>query len=374
MKITRRRTRTINLGGVKIGGTSPISVQSMAKTDTLDIAATVAQIKALELAGCEIVRTAVKNTSCCEALAKIMKKINIPLEADIHFDYRLALAAINAGVDGVRLNPGNVYKKDEVAAVIKAAKKRRIPVRVGVNSGSVRSHGERALRSGSRRVEPRLPELMVKAALDYIKIIEGLDFRDLTISLKCSDVLQTIDAYRLMAKKCDYPFHLGVTAAGPELSGTVKSTLGIGILLAEGIGDTIRVSLTGDPIDEVIVGKNIIQGLGLRRFGPEVLSCPTCGRTEVDIIGIANKVEQALGKIKDEKGKLSGLRVAVMGCVVNGPGEAREADLGIAAGKGSGFLFIKGKPARKIKENEFVSAIINEIRKILLSPTGRGKG
>ncbi len=206
---------------------------------------------------------------------------------------------------------------------------------------------------------------MVKTASDYLRLIESLDFRDLMVSLKCSDVPQTIDAYRLMAKKCDYPFHLGVTAAGPELSGTVKSTLGIGILLAEGIGDTIRVSLTGDPVQEVIVGKNIIQGLGLRRFGPEVLSCPTCGRTEVDIIGIANKVEQALGKIKDKKGKLSGLRVAVMGCVVNGPGEAKEADLGIAAGKGSGFLFIKGKPARKIKESEFVSAIVTEINKIL---------
>ena len=367
MKITRRKTRTINLGGVKIGGTSPISVQSMTKTDTLDVAATVAQINCLEKAGCDIVRTAVKNASCCAALAKIMKKINIPLEADIHFDYRLALKAIEAGVDGVRLNPGNVYKKEEVAAVIKAARKRRIPVRVGVNSGSVR------MPKGGVSKE-KFSALMVKAALDYIKIIEGLDFRDLMVSLKCSDVPQTIDAYRLMADKCDYPFHLGVTAAGPELSGTVKSTLGIGILLAEGIGDTIRVSLTGDPIDEVVVGKHIIQGLGLRSFGPEVLSCPTCGRTEVDIIGIANKVEQALGKIKDEKGKLSGLRVAVMGCVVNGPGEVKEADLGIAAGKGSGFLFIKGKPARKIKESEFVSAIIKEIRKILLSPTGRGKG
>lgn len=358
MKITRRKTRTISLGGVKIGGASPVSIQSMTKTDTLDVAATVAQVKQLELAGCDIVRTAVKDTSCCTALARIMKKINIPLEADIHFDYRLALAAINAGVDGVRLNPGNVYKREEIEAVIKAAKKRRIPVRVGVNSGSVR------IPKGGVSKEC-FPALMVKAALDYIKIIESLNFRDLMVSLKVSDVGQTIDAYRLMAKKCDYPFHLGVTAAGPELSGTVKSSLGIGILLADGIGDTIRVSLTGDPVQEIIVGKNIIQGLGIRNFGPEVLSCPTCGRTEVDIIGIANKVEQALGKIKDEKGKLSGLRVAVMGCVVNGPGEAKEADLGIAAGKGSGFLFIKGKPARKIKESEFVSAVITEINKIL---------
>ncbi|MFH0772331.1 MAG: flavodoxin-dependent (E)-4-hydroxy-3-methylbut-2-enyl-diphosphate synthase [Candidatus Omnitrophota bacterium] len=358
MKIKRRRTRTINLGGVKIGGKNPVSIQSMTKTDTLDVKATVAQIKGLEKAGCEIIRTAVKNASCCEALAKIIKKINIPLEADIHFDYRLALKAIEAGVDGIRLNPGNVYKKEEIEAVVKAAKERRIPIRVGVNSGSVR------IPKGGASKE-RFPLLMAKAAFDYIKIIEGMGFYDMMVSLKCSDVPQTIDAYRVMAEKCGYPFHLGVTAAGPELSGTVKSALGIGILLAEGIGDTIRVSLTGDPVQEVIVGKSIIQGLGLRKFGPEVLSCPTCGRTEVDIIGIANKVEQALGKIKDEKGRLSGLRVAVMGCVVNGPGEAKEADLGIAAGKGSGFLFIKGKPVRKIKESEFVSAIIKEVKKIL---------
>lgn len=360
MKITRRKTRTINLGGVKIGGTNPVSVQSMTKTDTLDVAATVAQIKELELAGCEIIRTAVKDISCCEALAKILKRINIPLEADIHFDYRLALKAIEAGVDGVRLNPGNVYRKEEVEAVIKAAKKRRIPVRVGVNSGSVRIP-----KGGVSK--GKFSGLMVKAALDYIKMIEALDFRDLMVSLKCSNVPQTIDAYRLMAKRCDYPFHLGVTAAGPELSGTVKSSLGIGILLSEGIGDTIRVSLTGDPVDEVIVGKHILQGLGLRRFGPEVLSCPTCGRTEADIIGIANKVEEALSRIKDEKGKLSGLRIAVMGCVVNGPGEAKEADLGIAAGKGSGFLFVKGKPVKKVKESKFVSTIISEILRILRS-------
>lgn len=365
MEINRRKTRTVNLGGVKIGSGYPVSVQSMTKTNTLDVAATVAQIKELERAGCEIVRTAVKDASCCEALAKIMKKINIPLEADIHFDYRLALKAIEAGVDGIRLNPGNICKKEEIERVVKSASRRHIPIRVGVNSGSVRSHGERAPRLRSGRVEPRLPHLMAEAALDYIKIVEKSGFHDIMVSLKASDVLQTIDAYRLMAKRCDYPFHLGVTAAGPELSGTVKSALGIGILLAEGIGDTIRVSLTGNPVDEVIVGKHIIQGLGLRRFGPEVISCPTCGRTEVDIIGIANKVEEALGKIRDEKGKLSGMRVAVMGCVVNGPGEAREADLGIAAGKGSGFLFIKGKPARKIKESQFVSAIITEISRIL---------
>jgi (E)-4-hydroxy-3-methylbut-2-enyl-diphosphate synthase len=330
----------------------------MTKTDTMDVAATIAQIKRLENAGCEIVRTAVKDAACCKALARIIKKINIPLEADIHFDYRLALKAMEAGVDGIRLNPGNICKEDEVKKVVKAAARRHIPIRVGVNSGSVKIP-----RGGISNEE--LPSLMAEAALDYIKIIEKLGFYDIMVSLKASDVLQTIDAYRLMAKRCDYPFHLGVTAAGPELSGTVKSALGIGILLAEGIGDTIRVSLTGDPVDEVIVGKHIIQGLGLRRFGPEVISCPTCGRTEVDIIGIANRVEEALGRIRDEKGKLSGMRVAVMGCVVNGPGEAREADLGIAAGKGSGFLFIKGKPARKIKESEFVSAIISEINKTL---------
>lgn len=358
MKITRRKTRTINLGGVKIGSGHPVSVQSMTKTDTLDVTATVSQIKELEHAGCEIVRTAVKDASCCAALAKIMKKINIPLEADIHFDYRLAIKAMEAGVDGIRLNPGNICKKEEVEKVVKLAEKRRIPIRVGVNSGSVR------IPKGGIS-QDKLPPLMVNAALDYIKMIEKLGFYDIMVSLKASDVSQTIDAYRLMAKRCDYPFHLGVTAAGPELSGTVKSALGIGILLAEGIGDTIRVSLTGDPVDEIIVGKHILQSLSLRRFGPEVISCPTCGRTEVDIIGIANKVEDALGRIKDKRGKLSGLRVAVMGCVVNGPGEAREADLGIAAGKGSGFLFIKGKPVKKIKESQFVSAIIKEIERLI---------
>lgn len=368
MKIKRRKTRTVNLGGVKIGSGHPISVQSMTKTDTLDVKATVAQIKRLEKAGCEIIRTAVKDRACCDAISEIRKKISIPLEADIHFDYRLALKAMECGVDAIRLNPGNIYKKEQVEEVVRLAQKKRIPIRVGVNSGSVRIPKGVIIPKGA------FPNLMVKAASDYVKILENLDFYDIMISLKASDVLQTIEAYRKMATQCDYPFHLGVTAAGPSVRGTVKSSLGIGILLMEGIGDTLRVSLTGDPVDEVYVAKEILQSLGVRNFGPEIISCPTCGRAEVDLIKIAGEIENRLNQIKDENGKLSKLRVAIMGCVVNGPGEATEADLGIAAGKGGGLLFVKGKPVRKIKENQFVNAVITEIKRILLSSAGRGKG
>lgn len=359
MKISRRKTRTVNLGGVKIGSGYPISVQSMTKTNTLDVKATVAQIKRLEKAGCEIIRSAVKDKASCEALAEIRKRINIPLEADIHFDYRLAIRAMECGVDAIRLNPGNIFKKEQVEQVVSLAKKKRIPIRVGVNSGSVR------IPKGVIIPKDKFPDLMVKAASDYIKIMEDLDFYDIMVSLKASDVLETIEAYRRMARQCDYPFHLGVTAAGPSVRGTVKSSLGIGILLMEGIGDTLRVSLTGDPVGEVYVAKEILQSIGARNFGPEIISCPTCGRVEVDLIKIAGDIESKLNQIKDENGKLSRLRVAIMGCVVNGPGEAMEADLGIAAGKGGGLLFVKGKPTRKIKEKEFVSAIVSEIKSIL---------
>ncbi|MFH1778574.1 MAG: flavodoxin-dependent (E)-4-hydroxy-3-methylbut-2-enyl-diphosphate synthase [Candidatus Omnitrophota bacterium] len=359
MKIERRKTKTINLGGVKIGSGHPISVQSMTKTKTLDVKATVAQIKRLQRAGCEIIRIAIKDRPSCDAIPEIRKKIDIPLEADIHFDYRLALKSMECGADGIRLNPGNIYKVEQVKEVVRLASKKRIPIRVGVNSGSVK------IPKGKVIPKDKFPELMVKAALDYIKIMERLDFYDIMVSLKASDVLETIEAYRRMASVCDYPFHLGVTAAGPSVKGTVKSSLGIGILLMEGIGDTLRVSLTEDPVDEVYVAKEILQSLGLRSFGPDIISCPTCGRTEVDIIKITNEIEDKLSQIKDEDGRLSKLRVAIMGCVVNGPGEAKEADLGIAAGKGSGLLFAKGKPIKKIKENEFVSAIISEIKRIL---------
>ncbi len=357
--IKRRKTKTINLGGVKIGSGHPISVQSMTKTDTLDVKATVAQIKRLEKTGCEIIRIAVKDRPSCDAISEIRKKINIPLEADIHFDYRLALKAMECKVDAIRLNPGNIYKREQVEEVVRLAKKKHIPIRVGVNSGSVR------IPKGVIIPKGEFPRLMAKAASDYIKIMEGLNFYDIMISLKASDVLETIGAYRKMASQCDYPFHLGVTAAGPSVRGTVKSSIGIGILLMEGIGDTLRVSLTGDPVDEVYVAKEILQSLDVRNFGPEIISCPTCGRAEVDLIKIAGEIENRLNQIKDENGKLSKLRVAIMGCVVNGPGEATEADLGIAAGKGGGLLFVKGKPVKKIKESEFVSAIISEIKRIL---------
>lgn len=357
--IPRRKTKTVNLGGVKIGSGHPISVQSMTKTDTLDVKATVAQIKRLEKAGCEIIRVAVKDRACCDAISQIRKKISIPLEADIHFDYRLALKAIECGVDAIRLNPGNIYKSEQVEEVVRLANKRRLPIRVGVNSGSVR------IPKGEIIPKERFPELMVKAASDYIEIMEDLGFYDIMISLKASDVMETVEVYRKMAAACDYPFHLGVTAAGPSVRGTVKSSIGIGVLLMEGIGDTLRVSLTGDPVDEVYVAKEILQSSGARNFGPEIISCPTCGRAEVDLIKIAGDIENRLNRIKDENGRLSKLRVAIMGCVVNGPGEATEADLGIAAGKGGGLLFVKGKPVRKIKESEFVSTIISEIKNIL---------
>ncbi|KPK39940.1 MAG: 4-hydroxy-3-methylbut-2-en-1-yl diphosphate synthase [Omnitrophica WOR_2 bacterium SM23_29] len=355
----RRKTKTINLGSVKIGSGYPISVQSMTKTDTSNVKATVAQIKRLQKAGCEIIRIAVKDRPSCDAISEIRRKIDIPLEADIHFDYRLALKAMECGVDAIRLNPGNIYKVEQVEEVVRLACKKRIPIRVGVNSGSVR------IPKGKVISKNKFPDLMVKAAADYIRIMENLGFCDIMVSLKASDVMGTIEAYRRMATACDYPFHLGVTAAGPLVKGTVKSSLGIGILLMEGIGDTLRVSLTGDSVDEVYVAKEILQSLGLRNFGPEIISCPTCGRTEVDIIKITSEVENSLNRIKDEKGRLSKLRVAIMGCVVNGPGEAKEADFGIAAGKGGGLLFVKGKPIKKIKESEFTSAIISEIKRIL---------
>lgn len=359
MKIQRRKTKTINLGNVKIGSGHPISVQSMTKTDTLDVKATVAQIKRLQKAGCEIIRIAVKDRTSCNAISEIRRKIDIPLEADIHFDYNLALKAMEHGADGIRLNPGNIYKPQQVKEVVRFANKKHIPIRVGVNSGSVR------IPKGITVPKEKFPDLMVKAALGYIRIMEAEGFYDIMISLKASDVLGTIEAYRRMATRCNYPFHLGVTAAGPSVKGTVKSSLGIGILLMEGIGDTIRVSLTGEPVDEVYVAKEILQSLGVRSFGPEIISCPTCGRTQVNLIKITNEIEDRLNKIKDKAGSLSRLRVAIMGCVVNGPGEAREADLGIAAGKGTGLLFAKGKPIKKIKESDFVNAIISEINRIL---------
>jgi (E)-4-hydroxy-3-methylbut-2-enyl-diphosphate synthase len=340
--IKRRKTRQVRVGNVKIGGNAPVSIQSMTTTDTSNVRATIAQIKQLEKAGCEIVRVAIKDLEDAAAVKAIKRQAKLPIVCDIHFDHRLALACIAAGADKIRLNPGNIKRKEDVAAVVKAAKKARIPIRIGVNSGSAGSSAPRAL---------------VKAALSHVKILEALNFHDIIISLKASDVISTVEAYRQMAKICDYPLHLGVTAAGPHDSGIVKSAIGIGSLLLDGIGDTVRVSLTADPSEEVIAAKRILGALNLRRFGPDIISCPTCGRCQVDLIDIVNKVESGL---KTKKAAT----VAVMGCEVNGPGEAREADIGIAAGKGSGALFVKGKIVRRVKEKNFVKELIKEIKRL----------
>ncbi|MBN1405104.1 MAG: flavodoxin-dependent (E)-4-hydroxy-3-methylbut-2-enyl-diphosphate synthase [Candidatus Omnitrophica bacterium] len=341
--IKRRITRQVSLGSVKIGRNSPVSIQSMTKTDTRDIAATVRQVKSLESLGCEIIRVAVKDISCAQAIKKIKSKIKIPLEADIHFDYRLALEAIASGSDSVRLNPGNIRKKEHVVEVIKACRKKNIPVRIGLNSGSAGTNSAKG---------------MVKAALDYLKIFEKEKFFDIMISLKASDVYTTICAYREMAKVCDYPFHLGVTAAGSAQAGLIKSSIGIGALLADGIGDTIRVSLTGEPENEVIAAKHILQSLGLRKFFPEIIACPTCGRCQVDLSKIVNNFYDAM---LDTKYSTLNTKIALMGCEVNGPGEAKEADMGIAFGKNAGTLFKKGKIIKKVSYKDAVKELIKLI-------------
>jgi (E)-4-hydroxy-3-methylbut-2-enyl-diphosphate synthase len=350
MKIERRTTRQVRIGDVPVGGGAPVSVQSMCSTDTRDVEVTISQILRLQEAGCDIVRVAVPDEEAARALSGIIEAIRIPLIADIHFNYHLALMSVEAGVDALRINPGNIGKPERVEAVVRAAREREIPIRIGVNAGSL---------------EPELwekyggptPEAMVESALKHIRILENLDFRQIKISLKASDVDRTIEAYRLMSRKTDYPLHIGITEAGTFLPGTVKSSVGLGILLAEGIGDTLRVSLTDDPVQEVRVGVEILKSLGLREAGPVMISCPTCGRCEIDLIGLAQEVE---GRLTDLKTPID---VAVMGCVVNGPGEAREADFGIAGGKGVGLVFRKGKIVRKVQEAELADALMEEIRK-----------
>jgi (E)-4-hydroxy-3-methylbut-2-enyl-diphosphate synthase len=352
---TRRKARQIKVGDVKIGGGAPISVQSMAKTDTRNVARTVRQIRTLEAAGCEIIRVAVLDREAARSIKAIRSKIRIPLVADIHFDYRLAVEAINAGADKIRLNPGNIKRKEDIAQVVKLAKKKRIPIRIGVNSGSVPLNTQYSILNTNK---------MMKAALSYIKLFESLNFHDIIVSLKASDVAATIDAYREMAGRCDYPFHLGVTAAGPAECGIIKSSVGIGALLSEGIGDTIRVSLTGDPCDEVRVGREILSSLGLRSKGIDIISCPTCGRCKVDLVKVVRKFENSILNTQYSIPIKHPIRVAIMGCVVNGPGEAKEADIGIAAGKGCGMLFRKGKIVKKIKEKDFVKTLLDEINTI----------
>lgn len=348
---SRKNTRRINAGGVFIGGGSPVSVQSMTNTDTRDVKATVAQIKALEEAGCDIVRVAIPDNEAAMAVKKIKKAIAIPLVADIHFDYRLAIACIENGADKIRLNPGNIGGSDRVGKVAKMAKSAGIPIRIGVNSGSI----EKQILEKFGGVTA---QGMVESALNHAAMLEAWDFYDIAFSLKASNVPMTIEAYRLISQRSSYPLHLGVTEAGTLFGGTVKSAVGIGCLLAEGIGDTIRVSLTGHPVEEIRVGIELLKALGLRRSGVEFISCPTCGRCKIDLINVANEVEQRLSKISKN------LRVAVMGCAVNGPGEAREADIGIAGGDGEALLFKKGEIVRKIPQERIVDELMEEIEKL----------
>jgi (E)-4-hydroxy-3-methylbut-2-enyl-diphosphate synthase len=343
----KKKKRALFLGGVKIGGDAPVSVQSMTATDTRDVSSTVKQIRRLEKAGCEIVRVAVPDMKAAKNLSSIRKAISIPLVADIHFNYKLALEAVKQEVDGLRINPGNIGSKEKVKMVITAAKERKLPIRIGVNAGSLE---KRLLKKYKRPT----PLAMVESAMGHIKILERLKFFDIKISLKSSNLLDTIEAYRLIHREVNYPLHLGITAAGPPFSGTIKSSIGLGILLADGIGDTIRVSLTGSPLEEVRVGYEILKSLELRRRGPEIISCPTCGRCEINIIKMVQEIEKELSNLPHN------LKIAVMGCIVNGPGEAREADVGIAGGKGVGILFKKGKVIKKLKEKELIRALLKE--------------
>ncbi len=350
----RRKTCQVSIGKVKVGGGAVVSVQSMTKTDTRDMRATIRQIKKLEKEGCEIIRVAIPDSEAAETIPAIKKRIKIPLIADIHFDYKLALEALENGADGIRINPGNIRDKGKIIQIVRKAKKKKIPIRIGVNSGSL----DRKKYKGS------LTQAMVRSALDSIKIFEKEKFYNIIVSLKASDVLTTIKAYRLMAKKCNYPFHLGITATGLPPSGIIKSAIGIGSLLLEGIGDTIRVSLTGPPQEEVRVGYEILKVLGLRK-GIEIIACPTCGRCEINLIKIAKEVEK---KVYGERFTVNGkrpLKVAIMGCVVNGPGEAREADIGMAGGKKQGVIFKRGRVIKRVKEKDLVKALLREIPKEL---------
>jgi (E)-4-hydroxy-3-methylbut-2-enyl-diphosphate synthase len=344
----RRETRQIWVGKVPVGGNAAVVVQSMCNTDTRDIKGTLRQINRLAAAGCELVRLAVLDKKSVEAVRAIKEQTPIPLIADIHFDHRLALGALDAGVDGLRINPGNIGDDAAVVKVVRASAERQVPIRIGVNAGSL----ERDIlqHHGSATAEA-----MVESALNQVRLLESLNFHEIKISLKASDVLTMVEAYRLLAERVSYPFHLGVTEAGTLVSGTVKSALGIGLLLAQGIGDTVRVSLTSDPIDEVRVAYDILRVFKLRERGVEIISCPTCGRCEIDLIGLTQAVEKKVLPIKTP------LKVAIMGCVVNGPGEAREADVGIAGGRGQGILFKKGEVVEKIPEDQLMLRLLQEI-------------
>ena len=348
MEPLRNKTKVIRVGDVYIGGKHPIVVQSMTNTKTEDVKATVAQIKRLEEAGCQVVRCAIPNFESATAIKEIKKQISIPLVGDIHFDYRLAIAAIENGADKIRINPGNIGSVNQIKAIIDRAKEADIPIRVGVNSGSL----EKKFLEKYGKVTA---QGIVESAMEKVRLMEELDFTNLAVSVKSSDVLMCIKAHELIAKACDYPLHVGVTEAGTLYSGNIKSSVGIGIILNQGIGNTVRVSLTGDPVEEVHTGMMILRTLGLRKGGVEVISCPTCGRTEIDLIKLANEVEALVSNIPLD------IKVAVMGCVVNGPGEAKEAQLAIAGGRGEGLLLKKGKVLKKAKEEELLEALKQEL-------------
>ncbi len=346
--MTREHTRVVSIGDRVIGGGNPILIQSMTNTRTEDIAATVAQIQALERAGCEIIRCTVPTMEAAAAIREIKKQISIPLVADIHFDYKMAIAAMENGADKIRINPGNIGGKDKVAAVVAVAKERNIPIRVGVNSGSL----EKEL---VEKYQGVTAQGLVESALDKVHMIEELGYENMVISIKSSHVLMCVKAHEILAEQTDYPLHVGITESGTIISGNIKSAIGLGLILHQGIGDTIRVSLTGDPVEEVKSARLVLRTLGLRKGGIEVVSCPTCGRTKIDLIGLANQVENMVAEFPLD------IKVAVMGCAVNGPGEAKEADIGIAGGIGEGLLIKKGEIIRKVPEDQLLNALREEL-------------
>ncbi len=350
--IIRRNTKKIQLGGVAIGGDSPVTVQSMTNTDTKDTEATIGQIHRLEKAGCEIIRVAVLDNAAALCLRTIRDNIKIPLIADIHFDYRLAVASMENGAQGIRINPGNLGGPEKLAAVVDAAKAHRVPIRVGVNSGSI----EKDLLERHGYPTPDNPSSLIESAMRNVRLLEEQGFYEMKISIKSSDVMTCVNGYRQLAKLTDYPLHLGVTEAGGLIGGTVKSSVALGILLSEGIGDTFRISLTRDPVEEIRVGFELLRALKIRERGPELISCPTCGRTKIDLFKLAEKVEQVVQTME------SPLKVAVMGCVVNGPGEAREADIGVTGGNGVGIIFKKGEIYKKVAEDELMETFLAELK------------
>jgi len=346
----RRKTRPVKIGDVSVGGGAPIVVQSMTKTHTKDIEGTVEQIKRLEKAGCEVVRLAVPDRESVEALGKIKKRVAVPLVADIHFDHRLALASLDKGADALRINPGNIGAKEKVREVVQAAKDHAVPIRIGVNSGSL----EKNL---LRKYGKATAEAMVESALRHVRILEDMDFQDIKVSLKAPDVFRTVKAYQLLATELDYPFHAGITESGSLIPGSIRSSVGLALLLSQGLVDTVRVSLTAPPEEEVRVAFLILSSLGLRSYGPNIVSCPICGRCEVDLMNIAQEIEKRLATVKSE------IHLAIMGCMVNGPGEAKEAEIGLACGRGKGVLFKEGKVYRQLKEKEIIPEFVKEVKK-----------